>query len=189
MANPSMYCLAWTNNCALMSEWAVFWQAFGVIVTLIIGVVGLKKIFVELQRIEDQKNKENLSISTAAQLKRTEFFLSQHRRLFDDKDLYEILCLIDSDDANLSTIGMSDKKRKFLTFFEEIALLVKCNQINEQVAYYMFGYYSICCTRGKNFSAGINQSPEHWGLLYWFADNADKYLKENTDGPPASLSL
>lgn len=173
-----------------MPEWGVYWQAITAIFTVIVGAVGLYKIYHELQRLFQQRQKDIDDKVTAANLKRTEFFLNQHRRLFDNPELYSVLCLIDGDEIALANEqGMADKKRKFLTFFEEIALLVRSDQIERNVAYYMFGYYSIRALSGKNFAEGIDTSKQYWGLLYEFAEQSKAYLDQNVDGPPRSLKL
>lgn len=179
-----------------MSEWAVYWQAIAVVATIIFGLFGLYKIFQELHRLNDQRtneftqrNREIEDREKAERLKRTEFFLNQHRRLFDNPELYEILCLIDDDNIELTKPGMADKKRKFLTFFEEIALLVKSDQLNKTVAFYMFGYYANCVINKPNFSVDIDTSESHWGLLYWFAKDAMAYLNTHSDGPPSEMTL
>lgn len=172
-----------------MQEWAVYWQAAGVIAAIVFGAVGLYKIYHELRRLNEQREKDASDKETAARLKRTEFFLSQHRRLFDDKDLYEVLCLIDDDKARLADEEMWDKKRKLLVFFEEISLLVRSNQIDRNVALYMFGYYSLCARHGDNFSQGIDASGEHWALFYEFSDDAQRFFDANSDGPPKDVSL
>lgn len=127
-----------------MSEWAVYWQALSAIATAIVGTWGIVKIRSELRRLNEQRENEKKDAERDAKLKRTEFFLEQHRRLFDNEELFEILCLIDDDSAELRKPDMADKKRKFLTFLEEMALLVQSEQIDKSVAYYMFGYYAIC---------------------------------------------
>ncbi|UTY60690.1 hypothetical protein HPQ68_09430 [Massilia sp. erpn] len=172
-----------------MAEWGVYWQSLGTAFTLIAGIIGLYKVYRELQRLTDQKANELESKNTAMKLKRTEFFLNQHRRLFDNSELYSVLCLIDDDSNKLTEPGMADKKRKFLTFLEEIALLVKSDQIDPEVAYYMFGYYSICVLSGQNFAHGIDTSRKYWGLLYEFTKSSKVYLDENPDGPPKNMSL
>ena len=189
MAAPSLYCFPFTDYCMLMTEWAIYWQALGAIATVIFGLFGLYKIFQELRRLNEQRAKDQTDKETAAKLKRTEFFLDQHRRLFDDKELYSVLCLIDEDSPELTQRDMWDKKRKFLTFLEEMALLVRSDQINRDVAFYMFGYYAICVRHGKNFAVGINPSEEHWGLFYRFAAEAEEYAVTHPDGPPQSISL
>lgn len=172
-----------------MSEWGVYWQALSVIATAIVGGVGIYKIYHELNRLTEQRNSEQTSKDNADKLKRTEFFLAQHRRLFDDKDLYEILCLIDSDSPALASHALWDKKRKFLTFIEEIALLVRSKQINHEVAYYMFGYYACCAMYGYHFNIGLIISPEHWGLFYEFTQSAEIYLSEHPNGPKSTMQL
>lgn len=179
-----------------MSEWAVYWQAIAAVAAIAFGLIGLYKIYQELRRLNEQRKNELVQHvreiedrEKAERLKRTEFFLNQHRRLFDNPDLYEILCFIDDDNAALAKPEMSDKKRKFLTFFEEIALLVKSNQLNNVVAYYMFGYYANCIVNKPNFSVGIDTSETHWGLFYEFAKDAKVYLDAHSDGPPPEMIL
>lgn len=195
MNNPGLFCFPLTENCKLMSEWAVYWQAIGIVATVGFGLVGLYKIYQELKRLNEQRSTEieqrNIEIADkerSEKLKRTEFFLDQHRRLFDNPELFEILCLIDDDNPILAKQEMWDKKRKFLTFFEEIALLVRSGQLDKNVALYMFGYY-VTCAKRENFSAGIDTSRAYWGLLHEFADDAESYLQQNTDGPPPGMTL
>jgi hypothetical protein len=190
VADLSYYCIPATTVCRLMVEWSVYWQAITAVCTVLVGIVGFYKIYRELERIFEQRKKDIEDKSISARLKRTEFFLNQHRRLFDNVELYEILKLIDGDETELVTgVGMADKKRKFLTFLEEIALLVKSEQIEPNVAYYMFGYYAVCALQGRNFASGIDTSKRYWGLLYEFAADSKKFLESNPNGPPKNLSL
>lgn len=186
--SPSLFCIPLTDQCHLMSEWAVYWQAFSAATTAIFGLVGLYKIWQELRRMNEQRQKDTSDKETAAKLKRTEFFLNQHRRLFDNPELYSVLCLIDKDDEQLRSEEMWDKKRKFLTFIEEIALLVDSGQIDKNVACYMFGYYARCAREGSNFAEGIDLSIEYWGLFYKFCSYAEQYASDYGNGPP-SLAL
>lgn len=172
-----------------MQEWGVYWQAIASVAAIVFGIAGLKKIQIELSRINEQREQEANDRHTEETLKRTEFFLDQHRRLFDNKDLYEVLCLIDGDDPRLADQSMWDKKRKLLTFFEEIALLVSSKHIKEDIACYMFGYYIQKALGGKNFQSGINPSPENWGALYRFSEKIDLYFIRNIDGPNEDLLL
>lgn len=186
---PILYCFPFTANCRPMADWVAMSQIIGVVAALVFGFVGAWKILVELRRIAELREKENEDRQIASRLKRTEFFLDQHRRLFDDEVLYEVLCLIDADDDKLRDQEMWDKKRKLLTFFEEIALLVRSEQIRGEVAFYMFGYYARCARDGKNFCVGIDLAAEHWGLFFWFAKQAEDYAKNNESGPPSNLAL
>lgn len=151
------------------------WQIFAIILTSVVGIIGVIKVYSELQRIKDQRAKESAAIELAAKLKRTEFFLSQHRRLFDDQKLFEVLCLLDSDDWKLAERSMWDSNRKFLTFIEEIELLVSAGQINSDVAQYMFGYYACCARNGPNFNAGINSRESYWRLFNRFCDSHEEF--------------
>jgi hypothetical protein len=189
MTSPSLFCFPLSENCKLMTEWAVYWQAIGTIAAVVFGVAGLWKIYQELRRLNEQREKDIVDKEVSAKLERTKFFLDQHRRLFDNPELYEVLCLIDDDNPKLAQIEMADKKRKFLTFLEEIALLVSSKQIDESVAYYMFGYYATCVKKGKNFAADIDTSKVYWELFYRFAENAEIYVDSHPNGPPIGISL
>ena len=180
---PSIFCSSLIGQCNLMSEWGVMWQAASVVITAVVGAFGIYKIWKELKRLNEQREKEAADKATAALLKRVEFFLAQHRRLFDNAELYEVLCLVDADHEKLADPKMADKKRKFATFIEEIALLVNTHQINKEVAYYMFGYYAGAARFGTNFAADFDFTAEHWGLLFKFADEAGEYSVNHPDGP------
>ena len=188
MADPSRYCMVLVDVCLTMVEWGASWQALGVIAMIVFGTVGLYKIYQELRRLDEQRFKDIQDKEVAARLKRTEFFLAQHRRLFDDRDLSEILSLVDSDDIRLADELMWDKKRKLMAFFEEIALLVRSDQVDEHAAYYMFGYYAYCAMYGDNFNVGINICPEYWGLFFEFATKAKTY-NDSVEGLPPSITL
>ncbi|MCO4199404.1 hypothetical protein M2R28_06835 [Aeromonas hydrophila] len=183
------FCIVRTDYCLTMQEWGVWWQAIGVLAAVVFGVAGLIKIIHELKRINEQREKEQVEKIITANLNRTKFFLEQHRRLFDNADLYEVTCLLDSDSILLSHEAMWDRKRKFLTFIEEISLLVRSEQIDSDVAYYMFGYYAYCAFEGVNFRNGIEPSAEHWGLFYEFVNGYVLYLERNPAGPPITLKL
>lgn len=170
------------EQCMLMSEWAAHWQAVGVVLTVAIGLGGGIKLLFELQRIRKQREHD-------IALKRTEFFLAQHRRLFDDPDLGEILSYLDGDTEDLKEEETWEKCRKFLIFIEEIELLIRSNMLNPEAAYYMFGYYAKCARDGKNFNTGINASDIHWKLFQDFCKKSDDYFKKNKNGPDQTLHL
>lgn len=173
------YC-SWfySSLCMSRDEWKFYLDSIVALITIFVGPIGLYKIFMELQRINRQNEKDSYDKTAAADLKRTEFFLNQHRRLFDDKDLYAVLEHIDGDDPELADQSFWDRKRKFLTFIEEMALLVESSRINSDVAYYMFGHYAVCAADGVNFKEGIALDQEYWALFYDFVEKARKYKKE-----------
>jgi hypothetical protein len=168
---PVLYCLQFTSLCFSISDWKEIATIVAAIVTVPGAIFAACKTFNEIKKGRVQREKEQ-------QLKRTEFTLAQHRRLFDDAILYSVLCLIDSDDPKLKDAEMWDAKRKYLTFFEEIELLVGSEDINKNVAYYMFGYYAECALKGDNFKVGINLKAEYWGLFFKFTKDASEFLKQ-----------
>lgn len=174
------YCLICTSWCFSISDWKEIATIIAAIVTVPGALFAVYKSFQELKKGRIQREKE-------LQLKRTEFTLQQHRRLFDDPVLYSILKLIDSDDSQLAEVEMWDGKRKFITYFEEIELLISSGDINSNVAYYMFGYYAKCALDGKNFREGINLKQEYWGLFFKFVDDSNEYLKQEFDHKKLSL--
>lgn len=167
------------EQCLTMTEWSTFWTALGVIVTITVGFGGGAKLLWELRQLRKQRAEQLDQASEEASLRRTEFFLAQHRRLFDDKDLYEVLCYLDGDDPWLLNWEMWDKKRKFLTFIEEIALLVNSKKIDPDVAYYMFGHYARCARTGENFNEGIDTAASHWWVFREFCEKSEAYERSN----------
>ena len=170
------------ERCMLMSEWAAHWQGFGVAIGLILAIGGLWKFLIEFRRYKKQKENEE-------SLRRTEFFLSQHRRLFDDPDLSWVMSNIDGDYPALREEKNWDKNRKFLTFIEEIEFLIRASKIREDSACYMFGYYAICARGGDNFKYGIDMSRTHWRVFYDFCDRYEKFKIDNPDGPEKKINI
>ena len=184
------YCTIVGGICAPLADWKDWTSIAGTIATILIGAIGLGKVFLEISRLRAQKQKEIDERDRAALLKRTEFFLGQHRRLFDTPDLFEILCLIDGVDAHkLANNNMWDKKRKFLTFFEEMALLVNNKMLDEHVADYMFSYYAKTAWENEFFREGIDPSAEHWGLLFDYITRSESRRNSFSCPIPKDLKL
>ena len=55
---------------------------------------------------------------------------------------------LETDDPKLAEAIPRDKWQ-FLCFFEEVALLLRAELITNELAYYMFGYYSTLCDRSQ----------------------------------------
>ena len=167
MSEASNFCanfikLPWIERCMTMAEWSATWQNIGIVVTLIVGAATVWKIWSDIDTSRAQK-------INSEKLERTKFFLEQHRRLFDDQDLKEVLQYIDGDDDVLAQPEYWDKNRKFLVFIEEIQLLINSGLLDEDVCLYMFGHYASCAMNGKNFMEGIDFTDGHWGLFKKFA--------------------
>lgn len=186
MGDASIFCsrisLPWIDPCMTMAEWAVIWQAVGVVVALCAAIGSVWKVSHEIKKLRVQKEEESA-------LKRTEFFLAQHRRLFDDSCLASVLALLDGDEEALADQSIWEGKRKFLTFIEEIEWLIRSGKINPPSAYYMFGYYAICARDGPRFNEGIDSNAIHWSVFRSFCRDAENFLVMHPDGPPADATL
>lgn len=193
MADDAIFCsvakVPWIDHCMSMAEWGTFWSALGVVIALVAGIGGGAKLLWDLNTLRKQKDEELEQADEDASLKRTEFFLAQHRRLFDDKELYEVLCYLDGDDEWLLNLEIWDKKRKFLTFIEEIALLVTSNKIDARVAYYMFGHYARCARKGANFNVGIDSAAAHWWVFQQFCSESEEFERNEPLNCRAPLKL
>lgn len=176
------YCIFYSSTCLPVSDWSDVVVAVAAAIAIPGALVTAYRTLQEMQRGHEQKDREH-------QLKRTEFTLAQHRRLFDDPELSSILRLIDGDGKELAGQDMWDAKRKFLTFFEEIALLVNSGDIDKRVAFYMFGYYARIALEGKNFKVGIDPDRRYWGLLYSFVEEYMAYFESAEAATPEELRL
>lgn len=177
------------EQCLTMTEWSTFWTAFGVVMATTVAIGGGAKLLWELAQLRKQRKKQLEQGEEDASLRRTEFFLTQHRRLFDDADLYEVLCYLDGDDPKLTDLTMWDKKRKFLAFIEEIALLVNSKKIKTDTAYYMFGYYAKRAREGDNFNVGIDTAEAHWWVFQRFVADYEAYAKTSPEKDQKPLNM
>lgn len=178
----STFKIPFIDHCMLMSEWGVHWQAFGVTVSLFLAIIGGWKFLHDISQIRKHQDDQEA-------LRRTEFFLAQHRRLFDDEDLFSVLKNLDGDYPSLASEEFWDKNRKFLTFIEEIELLIRSGKLQSDTACYMFGYYAHCARDGKNFNAGINTAREHWAIFQDFCERHEKFRLTYPQGPGKTLML
>lgn len=82
--------------------------------------------------------------------KRAEMFLKKQGEYFSNESFNEIRGLLESDEFILREISF-ERRRAYLTFFEEIAVLKNSRLISEDLTYYMFGYYAVKCFESENF--------------------------------------
>lgn len=169
------------------------WKDFAAVVGTAVGVPGLLaaafKGWREWRRSNEQREEELKRESRIEQLRRAEFTLAQLRRLFEDQDLLDMLPLLDTDDVSLAGFDKLNSKRKFMSFCEEIALLVNSGLLAAETAYYMFGYYAVRAHAGNNFRAGHAYTPEHWALFMKFAADSEAYIRSNGGAPATQLRL
>lgn len=100
--------------------------------------------------------------------KRAEIFLQMRTRLREDPVFINICNLLETDDEELQEIPIADKDR-FLGFFEELAVMKNSGLINEQLTFYMFGYYAIRCFDSVNFWHNLNRKHALWSLFMDFS--------------------
>ncbi|WP_141396411.1 hypothetical protein [Polaromonas sp. AET17H-212] len=174
------FCLPLSAICRSMADWKDFSAIAGTAVAVVTAGVALWKTFTEIRKNREQREAE-------LRLKRTEFTLAQHRRLFDDPVLSKVLRLIDGDSSALADPSMWDPKRKYLTFIEELCLLIKAGYIKKNVALYLFGYYAEAAFGGKNFRTGMAWEARYWGLFFGFAEEAREFLRQAADGKPINF--
>lgn len=72
------------------------------------------------------------------------------------------LCeLLETDSPALRTVPLLDKDN-FIGFFEELTLLWNSMVFNDEIVYYMFGYYALRCHKSENFWSDLNRNQIQW---------------------------
>jgi hypothetical protein len=92
------------------------------------------------------------------------------RRKLTEKATFKNLCdLLAENDPKLKDIPIGER-HDFLGFFEEVALIVNSGFMRKEVAFYMFGYYVIQCSKSNYFWDKINRDSIYWSLFNDFAE-------------------
>ena len=105
-----------------------------------------------------------------------EHFFKLRDKYNNDPTFIKIREIIDNPDNKDISRGVNpDEKRKFLGFYEEIAIMVNSKLIKEELAFYMFGYYAIRCCELDVFKTYINDEKEYWSVFSEFATKMKKY--------------
>ena len=116
--------------------------------------------------------------------KKAEFFIIMRQRLKENPAFENIRTLLDSGDKALEGVPLTDRMN-YLSYFEEVAILLNTKMISDDIAHYMFGYYAIRCSESKHFWKGINKESHYWSLFNKFAGNMKKVeerrLKDKTN--------
>ena len=93
--------------------------------------------------------------------KRAEQFLNMRSRLRGNPTFINICELLETDSHDLRDVPLLDKDN-FIGFFEELTLLWNSKVFNDEVVYYMFGYYALRCHKSSNFWSGLNRNQLQW---------------------------
>ena len=117
-----------------------------------------------------------LNYYKAEKQKRAEHFFKLRDKYNNDPTFIKIREIIYSPDNKDISRGINpDEKRKFLGFYEEIAIMVNSKLINEELAFYMFGYYAKKCNELDVFKTYINEDKEYWKVFSEFATKMKIY--------------
>lgn len=110
--------------------------------------------------------------------KRAEIFLKKQAEYFGNKAFNEIRTLLESNSEALRTVSVEDK-RAYLTFFEEVAILRNSKLLNDNLAFYMYGYYAAVCLQSENFWSNIRKDKAYWTVFLSFAESMrDRIAKD-----------
>jgi hypothetical protein len=145
--------------CFSLSDWKDVFTITGVIVSFTLLLLAL----VQYRKAEKQKSAEH--------------FFKLRDKYNTDATFVKIREIIDSpDNRDISSREINiDDKRKFLGFYEEIAIMVKSGLIKEELAFYMFGYYAVRCNKMDAFTSYINEDKEYWEIFSEFAAKMKNY--------------
>jgi hypothetical protein len=99
--------------------------------------------------------------------KRFEQFLLMRSRLRGNPEFVEICELLEQDSSKLCDLPLL-RKDNFIGFFEELYLLWNSRVFDDEIVYYMFGYFAISCWKSENFWKGLNRDTPTWAHFKTF---------------------
>jgi hypothetical protein len=151
------------------------WKDIGTILVAIVGLITLIKGVYEYIKQGKQK--------------RCDRFVEMRKKYTENpifRNLFELL--ENEEDDKLRKIPYKDKLL-FLGFYEELALMMNSNLLNEKIVFYMFGYYAIKCWDTESFwriisedgtENTIQKNNAPWTLFKKFVEQM-KLLQDNYD--------
>ena len=131
------------------------------------AIVAAIALVVTVVRAVFEYSKQNL-------LRRFEKYQELSTTWFEDKDIQDIITLLEEDPEHKLRTWPYRKKEAFIGFYEEVALMLESKLIQKRIAYYMFGYYTIQCDKNQDFWADINKESPYWSLFRRFAAKMKK---------------
>jgi hypothetical protein len=120
--------------------------------------------------------------------KRTELFLLMRDRYDKFLDICTLLEHQKEQEASTDLRSLSfDKKRDFIGFYEELALMTRSGLIRPAVVHYMFGYYALRCWESDDFwspsTGGPDRESLYWSLFKAFVKRAQEEEKRFLSRP------
>jgi hypothetical protein len=89
---------------------------------------------------------------------------------FQDKNVQEIIKLLDDDPGHKLRNLPFERKEAFVGVYEEIAIMLYSGLLKKHIAFYMFGYYTVRCYENKDFWYNLDQKKYYWSLFRRFAE-------------------
>ena len=74
-----------------------------------------------------------------------------------------------------------------MSFFEEVALLLRAHLISDALACYMFGYYALLCNESDTFWSDVLVK-DQWPLFSSFVDQMASVKRLKEQNKPAFVS-
>jgi hypothetical protein len=133
---------------------------------LLVGVITLLKSVLEYKR--------------QGATKRAEQILEMRERLRGKARFVDICDLLENDDKKLQNIPLIERDN-FIGFYEELYLLWNSRVFNDEVVYYLFGYFAMRCWESKYFWTNLNRDSPTWGH---FRDMVERLKKIQTTYRP-----
>lgn len=115
-----------------------------------------------------------LEYSKQNRLARYEKYAELSKDWSENKDIQEIIVLLDDDPQHKLLKINNAEKEAFIGFYEEIALMLESRILKERIAYYMFGYYTIRCYDNQGFWTDMDRESPYWSLFRRFAKKMKK---------------
>jgi hypothetical protein len=105
-------------------------------------------------------------------LKRFEKYTELAGNWAEDKNIQTIIKLLDDDPKHKLRSLPFEKKRAFIEFYEDIAVMRYSGLLKKRIAYYMFGFYTIRCNESDDFWLNIEgeKDKHYWSLFKRFAN-------------------
>jgi hypothetical protein len=136
--------------------------------TGITAIVGVFALLVTVIRALYEYSKQN-------RLARFDKYEQLSKGWSEDKEIQEIISLLDDDPQGELLKMPRSRKEAFVGVYEEIALMLESGILKKQIAYYMFGYHTIRCYENKDFwTKEMDRESPYWTLFRRFAQQMKK---------------
>lgn len=118
-----------------------------------------------------------LQFAMQARQTRAAQLVEMRRRFLEDKNFREILNLVAANSPQLSTVPIQER-RNLVGFLEEIALLMNSKMIRNEVAFVMFGHYTIQISQCVAFWEGLDRESVYWTVFRNFSAEMSQLQKQ-----------